>query len=287
MKGYRISLYLTAALLLFLTPAFSAKRELVQILQQVNNLQQQMQTLQQTVDRQGAVMKTLIEQTTDTVRAMQTGMADLRVLTQKNLAGNSAKIEEIATQIEILNASLEEAKARLSRLSDQVIQTQNILQTLNTPSAGAGLPVPGVGPRPAAGAHVPAAQTLYQSAYRDYISGQWQLAVQEFQEYLHYYADTDLAANAQFYVGESFYNQGNFRQAVDEYNKALERYPSGSMLPAAQLKKGYALLELKRKQAGVRELRNLIARYPKSNESMRARERLQKLGLSARSRGGL
>ena len=136
MKRYRISLYSTAALLLFLTPAFAAKRELVQILQQVNNLQQQMQTLQQTVDRQGAVMKTLIEQTTDTVRAMQTGMADLRVLTQKNLAGNSAKIEEISTQIEILNASLEEAKARLSRLSDQVIQTQNILQTFTEVERG-------------------------------------------------------------------------------------------------------------------------------------------------------
>ena len=239
-----------------------------------------MQNLQQSVDRQGAVVQTLIEQTTDTVRNVQTEMAELKALTRRNLADSAAKIETIATQIEILNASLEEAKARIGKLTEHVVETQNIIQTLNTPSEMTDT-------RREASGYVPTAKTLYDSAYRDFTSGQYLLAVQEFQEYLHYYDDTQLASSAQYYIGDCYYNQGNFREAINEYNKALERYPTEKKLAAsAHLKKGYALLELKQKLAGVKELRSLIARFPRSSESRLARERLQKLGVTARG-GGL
>ena len=279
MKGLRISIVLLAAALIpAARPASAARRELVQILQQVNNLQAQMQILQQTIDRQAAVMQTLIEQTTESVRAMQSEMSDLRLMTQKNLASSSSRIETIATQIEILNASLEEAKARIGKINDGVVETHNILQTLNAPSET----FESTSER-AAGA--PSASTLYETAYGDFTSGQYQLAIQEFQEYLHYHQNTDLASNAQYYIGDCYYNQGNFRQAVEEYNRAIERYPTGNKIAAAQLKKGYALLELKQRQAGVRELRSLISRFPRAPESDLARARLEQLGISLR--GGL
>ena len=279
MKGLRISIVLLAvALIPAARPASAARRELVQILQQVNNLQAQMQILQQTIDRQAAVMQTLIEQTTESVRAMQSEMSDLRLMTQKNLASSSARIETIATQIEILNASLEEAKARIGKINDGMVETHNILQTLNAPSETYESTL-----ERAAGA--PSASTLYETAYGDFTSGQYQLAIQEFQEYLHYHQNTDLASNAQYYIGDCYYNQGNFRQAVEEYNRAIERYPTGNKIAAAQLKKGYALLELKQRQAGVRELRSLISRFPRAPESDLARARLEQLGISLR--GGL
>ena len=279
MRKYRILLLLIGLFSLAAQPGRAAKRELVQILQQVNNLQQQIQNLQQSVDRQGAVVQTLIEQTTDTVRDLQTQMAELKALTQSNLAGSAVKIETIATQIEILNASLEEAKARIGKVNEQMVETQNILQTLSTPSETTETFGETSG-------YVPEAKTLYDSAYRDFTSGQYLLAVQEFQEYLHHYGDTQLAPSAQYYIGDCYYNQGNFRKAIDEYNKALERYPTEKKLAAsARLKKGYALLELKQKQAGVKELRSLIARFPRSTESRLARERLQKLGVTPRGQG--
>ncbi len=274
MKGLRISIVLLlAALIPAAPPASAAKRELVQILQQVNNLQVQMQILQQTIDRQAAVMQTLIEQTTEGVRAMQTEMSELRLMTQQNLASSAARIETIATQIEILNASLEEAKARIGRIHDGMVETHNILQTINTTSETDQSRLEGA-------AGVPSATTLYETAYRDFASGQYQLAIQEFQEYLHYHQNTDLASNAQYYIGDCYYNQGNFRQAVEEYNRAIERYPTGNKLASAQLKKAFALLELKQRQAGVRELRSLISRFPRASESDLARARLEQLGIT-------
>lgn len=258
-------------------PAVGAKRELVQILQQVNNIQMQMQVLQQTVDRQVAVLQTLIEQTTASVRHMQTEMSDLRLVTQKNLASSASRVETITTQIEILNASLEEAKARMGRIHDRMVETQNILQTLNSPNESS------IGQTGEVGG-VPSASTLYETAYRDFASGQYQLAVQEFQEYLHFHKNTDLASNAQYYIGDCYYNQGNFKKAVEEYNRAIERYPTGNKLPSAQLKKSFALLELKQRQAGIRELRSLLSRFPRATEADLARTKLKQLGVALAGR---
>ena len=124
----------------------------------------------------------------------------------------------------------------------------------------------------------PPPDQLYNDGLRDYNANKNDLASQEFTQYLQAYGNTDLAGNAQFYLGEIAYRQGNFAGAVQAYNKVLDQYPGGNKTAAAQLKKGYALLELGQRDAGVQELRSLISRYPKSPEALQARDRLTKLG---------
>ena len=129
----------------------------------------------------------------------------------------------------------------------------------------------------------PPADQLYNNALRDYNSGKYDLSSQEFAQYLQYYANTDLAGNAQYYLADIEYREGNFEAAVKDYDKVVEQYPGGTKAAAAQLKKGYALLELGQKDAGVRELNSLIARYPRSIEASQARDRLRRLGVSSGS----
>ncbi len=271
-------------------PVFGVSKEMVQVMQQLDSLQQMMQNMQKTIDTQTAVLRTLIEQATDNVSSMKATVADLRKATEQNLASTNARFDSMTGQIQALSESLEEAKARLAKLSDQVAQTQNIIQTLNAPPAPASgttpLGSPSAGGDAKPGASVPDADALYKSGLSYFNGGQYQLAVQAFQQYLQYYGDTELASNAQFYIGECYYRQGNYSQAVEEYNKCLERYPGGNKLPAAQLKKGYALLELEQTQAGVRELRSLVQRYPSSQEADLARQRLKKLGIALSGRRG-
>lgn len=273
----------TAISILGAQPAFGVSKEILQIMQQLDTLQQMVQNMQKTVDTQTAILRTLIEQANDNVNSMKGTVADLRKSTEQTLATNNARFDSMTSQVQALSESLEEAKARLAKLSDQVAQTQNIIQTLNTPAAG-GSPAGGAASDGGAAAKPPAnapdADTLYKSGLSYYNGGQYQLAIQAFQEYLQYYGDTDLASNAQFYIGECNYSQNNYTQAIEEYNKCLERYAKGNKLPAAQLKKGYALLELDQQQAGVRELRSLVQRYPNSREADLARQRLKRLGIA-------
>jgi tol-pal system protein YbgF len=266
-------------------PAFGVSKELLQIMQQLDTLQQMVQNLQRTVDTQRGELLTLIEQTNNNVSSMKTTVAELQKATEQTLASNGARFDTGTTQVQALSESLEEVKARLAKLSDQLTQTQNIIQTLNTQSQAAANATPG-SPGGAAKPAPPDADTLYKSGLSYYNGGQYELAVQAFQQYLQYYGATELASNAQFYIGDCYYNQANYSQAVDEYNKCIERYPQGNKLAAAQLKKGYALLELGQTHAGVRELRSLVERYPSSHEADLARQRLKKLGISVpKSRG--
>ena len=86
---------------------------------------------------------------------------------------------------------------------------------------------------------------------RDITSGKYDLARSEFEDYLKYYADTDLASNAQFYLGEIAYSQRQFQQSVSEYDKVLTNYPKSFKLAPARLKKGMALLELGQKNQAI------------------------------------
>ncbi len=122
---------------------------------------------------------------------------------------------------------------------------------------------------------------LYSNGLRDITSGKYDLARQEFLDYLKYYGDTDLASNAQFYLGEIAYSQKQYQDAVSEYDKVLTVYPKSFKLAPAHLKKGMALIEIGQKTSGVRELREVIRRYPGTEEERRARAKLKELGVAA------
>src|SRR6266576_1280864 len=126
----------------------------------------------------------------------------------------------------------------------------------------------------------PSADTLYSNGLRDITSGKYDLARSEFEDYLKYYADTDLASNAQFYLGEIFYKQKQYVDAVAAYDKVLTAYPKSFKLGPARLRKGLALIELGQKTAGVRELREVVKRFPGSDEDRLARGKLKELGAS-------
>ena len=255
--------------------AFAASKETIQMMQQLDTLTQMVQSLQRTVDTQGAVLKTLIEQASDNVNSMRVTIADLQKTNQQNLGSLSNRFDAMTSQIQELSASLDETKARLAKLSDQLAQTQKVMETLNPSAPGGSTPA---APGDAATAQPPPdPDSLYKSALSYYHGGQYDLAVQAFQQYLQNYADGEYASNAQFYIGECYYSQKNYAQAIEEYNTCIERYPKGNKLAAAQLKKGYALLALDKTQAGERELRSLVRRFPKSPEANLARQRLKQI----------
>ena len=285
----------TVFLILFAQPGFGVSKEIIQMMTEVDTLQQEVQNLQRTVDTQTAVIKTLIQQTNSNVDAMKKVIAKMQDAQGQSLASTGNRFDSMSGQIQQLSASMDEAKGEISKLSDQLAETQKILQTLNAqpptsaPSASAQGDAPGAAADagsadagdqaapPQAAAPVPDPQTLYKSAYADYEQGQYSLAIQGFEQYLQDYGDTDLASNAQFYVGDSYYLQRDYRTAIKEYDKCVQGYPDGNKAPAAMLKKGYALLALNQRTLGEHQLTLLLRMFPHSHEAALAQERLRRL----------
>jgi tol-pal system protein YbgF len=225
-------------------------------------------------------------------------MSGLQKSVQDVQANSGARLDTMSTQVQGLSDNLEEIKSRLGKLNQQLVDLQGTIQNIDSKISG-GTVAPGTVPTsaptgssaqptgsPAAaagssGAPAPNADTLYSNGLRDITSGKYDLARSEFQDYLKYYGDTDLASNAQFYLGEIAYSQRQYAQAVAEYDKVLTNYPKSFKLAPARLKKGMALIELGQKSSGVKELREVVKRYPGTEEERRARARLKELGVAA------
>jgi tol-pal system protein YbgF len=283
-------------------PAEAVARELIELQHDVTSLLQGQKDLSTQMTQDHTVMKTLVEQSGDTVGKLNGTMSALQKSMQDVQANSGARLDTMSTQVQGLSDNLEEIKSRLGKLNQQLVDLQNTVQSLDAkisgggtaaPAAGISNPVGGGQPTstamPASGpptGPAPSADTLYSNGLRDITSGKYPLARQEFQDYLKYYGDTDLASNAQFYLGEIAYSERNYDQAVTEYDNVLTKYPKSFKLAPARLKKAMALIELGQKTAGVRELRELIKRYPGTEEERKARAKLKELGVGVTAANG-
>jgi tol-pal system protein YbgF len=278
-------------------PAEAVARELILLQQDVTSLLTGQKDLSDKLTQHDAVVKTLVGQSNDNVSKLSATMGSLQKSVQDVQANSGARLDTMSTQVQGLSDNLEEIKSRLGKLNQQLVDLQNSVQGLDakistgglaapatslaTPTSSAGSPrtagSTGSSPLPAG---APSADTLYSNGLRDITSGKYDLARSEFEDYLKFYADTDLASNAQFYLGEIFYKQKQYVDAVAAYDKVLSNYPKSFKLGPARLRKGMALLELGQKNAGVRELRDVVKRYPGSDEDRLARTKLKELGVS-------
>jgi tol-pal system protein YbgF len=254
------------ALLASLPASAGTKEQLIQLQTQVQALQDQMARMQQSFDERMGVMRSLVEQSTDSVNRLNNSLSSFDKGVRTQITDSGTKADQLSTQVQSLQDSVDELKTRLAKVSKQLEDMQAAQQNVAAPPMGT------------VQSQAPPADVLYNNALRDYNAAKYDLAQQQFVDYMKFYSTTDLAGNAQFYLADILYRQGDFGRAVQEYDKVLEQYPGGNKAAAAQLKKGFALLEIGQRDAGMRELRSLIGRYPRTIEATQARDRLKKLG---------
>jgi tol-pal system protein YbgF len=285
-------------------------REIVELQQSVNQIVQGQKDMQTALAQNAAVEKTLMEQSMDTVNKMTGTMMGLQKTVQDMQASSGARLDTMSTQIQGISDNLQETLARMGKLNQQLADAQNAIHGIDAKLAGnapsptasappppgtnaapgvasvpGGLP-PGPGAPPTTAANLPpgsapSADLLYSNGLRDLNGKKYDLAAQEFSDYLKYYATTDLASNAQFYLGEIFFAQQQYDQAIDAYGKVIENFPKSFKLAPAHLKRGLALINLGEKTSGVTELRMVVKTYPGTDEERRAKAKLQELGLAS------
>jgi tol-pal system protein YbgF len=275
LRRFSSLLALLSTLWLAVTPAWGASKEMIQLQTQVQQLQEQMTAMQRSFDERMGVMKNLVEQDTDAINKVTVALGTLQTTLQKQQGDSGAHVDQLSGQIQSLNDTLDELKARLAKVSKQLEDMQSSQQSQAALQAGQQA-------QQQAAASAPPPDVLYNNALRDYNGDKNDLAIQEFSDYLKFYPNTDLAGNCYFYLGEIQFRQGNYQQAAQSYDQVMQNFPTGNKTASAQLKKGFALIELGKQDDGVTELRHVIQRYPKSNEALQARERLRKLGVASR-----
>ncbi len=265
LRGPAVGLLLAAALL----AGCVSGRDIDDLKAQLSDVQREIQQLQsQTPNKQE--IEDLNRSISNQTEALLKSEADVQV-----------GLQSLSTQIENLEAKLEETNYRLGQLSQQIAATNQELKSfrLQAPAetpAAAGTPPPPPGRAPSD------PQAAYQAAYNDYLRGSYDLAILGFQQYLQAFPNTDLADNASYWIGECYFSQRKFQQAIREFDTILSRYPKSDKTASALLKKGYAYLELGDRGQGISLLQQVARQYPGSDEANLARQRLEALGVDAR-----
>jgi len=278
-------------------PAGAVAREIIELQTGVSQLLQGQQNMQTEITQNAAVQRTLIEQSLDSVNKLSASMSAVQKTTQDFSAASGARLDTMGTQVQGLSDNVADLQARVGKLDQKLTDIQNTLQNVDSklaappPAGGAAAPSPSTmsapggptptiagGPAPSTAVPPASADVLYSNGLRDINGKHYDLATQEFQDYLRFYGDTDLASNAQFYLGEVAYNQSQFQQALDAYNKVIEDYPKSFKTASARMRKGFCLAELGQKASAVRELRAVVRLYPGTDEAKRAAAKLKEMG---------
>jgi tol-pal system protein YbgF len=92
-------------------------------------------------------------------------------------------------------------------------------------------------------------------------------------------ADTsgDLADNALFWIGETFFAAGNFSEAMRYYARVSKEYPDANKTPDAVFKMAIAYVRTGDLGMARRTFEEVIARYPYSSPAAAARMELKKI----------
>jgi tol-pal system protein YbgF len=271
-RAFLLALYFTISIV----PARAASKEMIQLQTQVDALGQQMTQMKQSFDERMGVMKNLLEQNTDAANKVTAAINGLQASVNKQQQDRAGQVDQISGQIQALNDTMDELKVRLAKLSKQFEDMQAAQQSMAAQQSQAQQAAQAI-------AQAPPPDVLYNNALRDYNGGKNDLAVQEFNDYIKFYPNTDLAGNSYFYLAEIQFKAGDYGKAVANYDLVLQNFPSGNKAATAQLKKGFALLELGKEDEGTQELKHVIQRYPRAPEAAQARERLRKVTPAAKT----
>jgi len=123
---------------------------------------------------------------------------------------------------------------------------------------------------------------MYDTAFAALKDGRYAESARRFQSFLDQYPNSELAANAYYWLGESYYVTQNYKIALQSFQTLLQRYPNSQKAPDALLKIGYSQYELKQWDAAEATLNQVVQSYPDTTPARLAQGRLRALKLESR-----
>ncbi len=282
-------LRLAALTLALSTSSFAVNKDLVAL---QRDLEAKLDAMNQSLGSKIDVMNGMLtaiqndsRRTADQVATMQESLnaSVTRSLTPVN--NLNTHVDAMGDDVRSLRDALADLSSRLERMDAKITDVKNQMQIMQnpptapgtTPSQGVPQNIgggPGMSGQPVGGPGAPpmgmSAEKSYTDARRDQQTGNLDLAYQEYQQYLTYFPNTELAASAQYYMGEIAYNRNDFKSSIQAFDAVLERYPKNPKTADAHYMKGLALAKGGQRAQAIQELRALVQTYPNTEQARKA-----------------
>ena len=267
---------LFGVILLTASPAHAANKEHQQLMADLRMLQEQSQLLQN-----------LIGSVTDTLKAVNTRLDQQTETTRKAFADQKLVIDNLTNDVRVIREKLDDNNVRIGSLTQEVDSLrQSMQQSGSRPSRTSDAEPPAAGAasgggsqsggQPNAGVNV-SPQKLFDSAMSDYYSGNYDLAILGFGDYIKSFPKSDLADDAQVNICAAYVQDGKNEKAVEACDLAIRTYPNGDKIPDAYYKKGLALQNLRDVNGARDAWEHVVKSNPDSDAGRLAKQRLEQI----------
>ena len=213
---------------------------------------------------------------------------------ERSLADYGARSDQLATDIQILQGKLEEnnfhiaelaqklddKSVKIAELNARIEELETKVKQVNAGTSMAATAQTGTEPSRDKGSAPKTVEPseAYRQAKNDFDKGNFDLALAGFQNYIAQFPDTNLAAAAQYWIGECYSSKKDFTRAIEAFESVITSYPKSDKVPGAKLKIGLSYLN-ERKTAKAKEYLNaVIKEHPGTTEAQIAADRLHKIG---------
>ena len=267
--------FTAASLLLAPALALGQNREHQQHAADIRMLQEQASRLELMMASVDAAIQQLAAQMDEQANASR------RMFTDQQLA-----VDDVADGVRIMRERFDETNVRISSLSQEIEALRTSIPSA-TPAYARLATDPETGlalesPAPPAAAPAPlgpgvSPQRMYDTAWADYTNGQWTLAIQGFEAYIKTFPRSELADDAQFYIGQTYYADGAFKESVAAFEQVLLAYPDGNVVPDASYKRALALDRLGETEQAQQAFELVVRNYPESTMATLAQQALDRL----------
>jgi len=261
------------------TPAAAANKEHQQLMADIRMLQEQSQTLQN-----------LLGQLNDVLKAVNTRLDQQAETTRKAFADQKLVIDNLTNDARVIREKLDDNNVRVGSLTQEVDAMRQSLQQLNArplttepdPGAPGGAAAPpsgasGATPPATGGGLIASPKQMWDAAYTDYTSGQYDLAILGFDAYIKTFPRADMADDAQVMICASYLNDKKDQKAVEACDLAIRMYPGGNAIPDAYYRKGLALANLKDVNGARAAWETVVKNYKESDAARLAQQRLDQI----------
>jgi len=272
--------------------ANAQNRREMQMMADIRMLQEQNQQLQVVLTQLG-----------DTLKALNARLDEQANANRKGFADSNLKVDQFATDLRVVRERVDETNVRIASMSQEVEALRLSIPQYPPPappsfdpsanpdpspaSGTSGTPTPGTSTSPTTpttAAPTPAPlgpgmspQRMYETAWADYTSGQWDLCVSGFDSYLRTFPKSELADEAQLYIGECNYSNGKNQEAIQAYTQVITLYPRGQSVAAAYYKRGLAFQNLRQVDRARESFEAVVKQFPDSDPARLAKQALDRL----------
>ncbi|MEJ2368032.1 MAG: tol-pal system protein YbgF [Acidobacteriota bacterium] len=191
----------------------------------------------------------------------------------------SRQVDYLRQDVEKLTQQQKKLAAQVSDLNQQLSRGAAKGEHEQPPPATESRPLvkkPPQGPEAAEGADLasdPAA--LYRKAFNLMENAKYDQAIRAFGFFIQQFPQSDLADNAQYWMGECLYAQKKYADARDTFKAVQDHFPFGNKVPDALYKQALCEGKLGHKQAETRLLKELVDDYPFSHAAALAKAALK------------